>query len=439
MRIIHLTPGTGNFHCGSCLRDHALIKSLRDRGHDILMVPLYLPMVTDDAENDEHPLAPIFLGGVNMYLQNKFAFFRWTPRWLDRFFDRESFLLKAVEKAGMTSPRDLGELTLASFKGSHGEQRKEVRKLLDWLKSQEKPDIVSFSNGLLSGVARSVQESLGLPVVCTLQGEDSFLDTLPEPYRRQSWDLFKENSQFISKYIAVSDYYAETMRKRLGLNGNKIVRVHNGIDFDHLTPAPEKRSEPPVIGYLARMCMGKGMDSLVDAFIDLRQRETVQVKLHLAGAKTAVDDAFIDMQVKKLEAAGLADDVEISPNLSTVEKLAFLQKLSVFSVPALYGESFGLYVIEALACEVPVVQPNHAAFPEILERTGGGLLYDPEDPANLADSLEVMLTLEERRRKLGFEGGQQARKYFTSDRMAEEFSQVLEGLADSNGSPSSKL
>jgi hypothetical protein len=41
MRILHLTPGTGNFHCGSCLRDHALIKALRVRGHDALMAPLY--------------------------------------------------------------------------------------------------------------------------------------------------------------------------------------------------------------------------------------------------------------------------------------------------------------------------------------------------------------------------------------------------------------
>ena len=141
------------------------------------------------------------------------------------------------------------------------------------------------------------------------------------------------------------------------------------------------------------------------------------------------DDEFIAQQKRKLDAAGLLDDVEFSPNLSTDKKVEFLQSLSVFSVPALYGESFGLYLIEALACEVPVVQPNHAAFPEILERTGGGLLYDHDDPTNLADSLEVMLTLEERRRKLGFEGGQGARKYFTADRMAAEISEIFETVA----------
>ncbi len=436
MRIIHLTPGTGNFHCGSCLRDHALVKALGRLGHELTLVPLYLPMVTDDDDGaedtgDGEVVAPLFLGGLNMYLQQKFPLFRWTPRVFDRFFDRESLLLGLMDKAGMTKTRDLGAMTVSSFKGSHGEQRKEVDKLIRWLKKQERPDLISFSNGLLSGVAKSVHEELKVPVVCSLQGEDAFLDTLPEPYRRQSWELFRENSAFISRYIAVSDYYAGEMRRRLELTDSKIVAVHNGIDFSRFRADPDKRTDPPVIGYLARMCMGKGMHHLVDAFIDLRQRETVEAKLHLAGAKTAVDDEFIAQQKRKVEAAGLTDDVMISPNISTDDKVDFLQRLSVFSVPALYGESFGLYLIEALACGVPVVQPNHAAFPEILEKTGGGLLYDPEDPANLADSLEMMLSLEERRRKLGFEGGQRARKYFTAERMAEDVEAVFQNVCQS--------
>ena len=425
MRIIHLTPGTGNFHCGSCLRDHALVKAMRDKGHDVVIVPLYLPMVTDDHDDNKEVVAPIFLGGINMFLQLKFRLFRWTPRLIDRFFDRESILKKAVAKAGMTRAKELGGLTVSSFKGVHGEQRKEVNNLIQWLKSQEKPDLVSFSNGLLAGVARSVTEEMGVPVVCTLQGEDSFIDALPDPYKRQSWDLFRENAEHVSKFVAVSEYYAGVMRERLGLSANKVVAVHNGIDFSQFSTGKNKPSNPPVIGYLARMCMGKGMHTLVDAFIDLRQRGTVRAKLHLAGAKTDVDDEFISQQKQRLDAEGLLDDVTFSPNVTTQEKLSLLQSFSVFSVPALYGESFGLYILEALACEVPVVQPNHAAFPEILERTGGGLLYESEDPANLADSLEMMLTLEERRRKLGVEGSQKARQYFTSERMADDVLKVF--------------
>ena len=424
MRIIHLTPGTGNFHCGSCLRDHALVKALRGLGHDMTLVPLYLPMVTD--AGDEETMGPLFLGGINMYLQQKCSLFRWTPGWMDRLFDGKRLLLGLVDKAGMTRARTLGAMTVSSLKGTHGRQRKEVRKLITWLGEQEEPDVISFSNGLLSGVAKSVHEELQVPVVCSLQGEDAFLDSLPEPFWHQSWELFRENGARISRYIAVSEYYVRAMKKRLFLDSRKITAVHNGIDFTPFEPKPEKRADPPAIGYLARMCRAKGMDTLVDAYIVLRRRGAVEARLHLAGAKTASDDEFVAQQKEKLESAGLMGEVTFSPNLSMEEKVEFLQSLSLFSVPALYGECFGLYLIEALACGVPVVQPNHAAFPEILQRTGGGLLYDPDEPTSLADSLEVMLSLDEHRRKLGLEGGQRVRRYFTAERMAMEVAKVFE-------------
>ena len=60
MRILHLTPGTGSFHCGSCLRDNALVKALRARGHDAMMVPLYLPLVTD--ADDANPEQAVRVG-----------------------------------------------------------------------------------------------------------------------------------------------------------------------------------------------------------------------------------------------------------------------------------------------------------------------------------------------------------------------------------------
>lgn len=427
MRIVQLTPGTGNFYCGSCLRDHALAKALRALGHEIIIVPLYLPMVVEE-EDPAQPVGPLFLGGINMYLQLKSAFFRRTPRWLDRFFDRESLLRKVVSRSNMTSPRELGELTVECLLGGGGRQKKEVAKLIDWLKTQPKPDIVVFSNGLLVGVAAAVKEALGTPVVCTLQGEDSFLDTLPEPYRERAWDLFREKGAEIARFVAVSEYHAGVMRQRLRMGSEKIASVLNGIDFTGLVADPEKRVEPPIIGYLARMCMGKGLHTLVDAFIDLRQRTTVEARLHLAGAMTAVDHDFVESQRKKLADAGFAEDVEFTPNLKAEQKNEFLQRLSVLSVPACYGESFGLYVIEALACEVPVVQPNHGAFPEILGKCGGGVLCDPDDPTSLADSLEIMLTLEDRRRKLGHEGGLKARQYFTSERMAKEVAAIWDDV-----------
>src|SRR6185436_12737126 len=85
MRLIYLTPGTGSFYCGTCMRDNALVTALRRLGHDATLVPLYLPLTLD--EPDASAGTPLFMGGVNVYLQQKSALFRKTPRWIDRFFD----------------------------------------------------------------------------------------------------------------------------------------------------------------------------------------------------------------------------------------------------------------------------------------------------------------------------------------------------------------
>ena len=98
----------------------------------------------------------------------------------------------------------------------------------------------------------------------------------------------------------------------------------------------------------------------------------------------------------------------------------------MLSVPATYGESFGLYLIEALASGVPVVQPAHAAFPELIEATGGGMLCKPGDPEALALALEAALADPERLAEWGRCGMRQVREKFTSAAMARGFAAVCE-------------
>ena len=203
MRLVHLTAGTGSFFCGTCLRDHALVKALRRLGHDALMVPLYLPLVLDDSGSREE--SPLFFGGINVYLQQKSAFFRHTPRWFDKLLDSPALLRQAGRRAGMTNPRELGEMTLSMIEGEHGHQAKELDKLVAWLVEQ-KPDVVCLSNSLLIGVARRVREELRVPIICSLQGEDAFLDSLPEPYRERCWQLAQERAADVDRFVAPSRY-----------------------------------------------------------------------------------------------------------------------------------------------------------------------------------------------------------------------------------------
>ena len=424
MRIVQLTPGTGNFYCGSCLRDNALVAALRKQNHDAVLLPMYLPHWVDEPSVVEN--APLFFGGINVYLQQKSSVFRRTPAWLDRWLDAPALLNRAASQAGMTTARDLGDLTLSMLLGENGRQAKELDKVIAWLaKEENRPDVVSLSNLLLIGLARRIRQELNIHVVCSLQGEDTFLDALPGAAR--CWEVMSERAADVSLFVAVSRYYGEVMTRRLGLAAHRVQVIHNGINLDGFAPAPEGPPATPVIGYLARMHPSKGLDSLVQAFIQIKARNRIPyVRLRIAGGETADDKRFVIKLQKQLAAAHCAELVDFLPNLDRPAKQAFLQTLSVLSVPATYGESFGLYVLEALACGVPVVQPEHAAFPELIEATGGGFLYKPGTPEALALALEEALAQPAKLAEMGRLGRQRVQENFTSEIMALGFARVCE-------------
>jgi glycosyltransferase involved in cell wall biosynthesis len=421
LRLAHLTPGTGSFYCGTCIRDNALVVGLRRLGHDVLMVPLYLPHVVD--EEDTSTGCPVFFGGVNAYLQQKAAFFRRTPRWIDALFDTAPVLRGAARMSGSTRPQELGDMTLSMLQGEAGRQSKELRRLVGWLKQQPPFDAVCISNALLAGMAREIREQLKVPVICSLQGEDTFLDAMGEPWATQSWDELAKRAADVDVFVAVSRTYAELMQRRMRLEPGHVRVVPNGISVEGYTPAPQPPS-PPTIGYLARLCRDKGLHTLVDAFCLLAQDR--DVRLQVAGAVTALDEPFVAQQQQKLADHGLLDRVTFHPNIDRAQKQAILSQLTVFSVPATYGESFGLYVLEALASGVPVVEPRHGAFPELLAATGGGLLCAPDDPASLAAGLATLLDDAPRRQALAERGRASVLRDFTADRMAQLFVEAIQ-------------
>lgn len=417
MRIIQITPGTGSFYCGSCIRDNALVLAMRRFGHDALMVPLYLPLMSDEAIAAEG--LPTFFGGVNVYLQQKLSFFRKSPAWLDNWFNTPALLRYSAKKAGMTKASELGEMTISMLKGEKGLQVKELDKLTDWLSSQNGANIVCLSNVLLIGMGKQIRERLKTPVICTLQGEDTFLDALSEPYRSQAWELLIERAKGLDGFIAVSRYYGEVMKERLQLPDDKLKVIYNGISlegYDQTLRHPDK----PVVGFLARLCKTKGLENFVEAFIQLKKSNAVDgVKARAAGSMPPADEPFVNQMKDRLKQAGVEKDFEFLPNLERHQKIDFLRTLSVLSVPTTYGESFGLYLLEAWAAGVPVFQPRHAAFVELIEDTQGGRLYDHNDPNVLATGLAELLNNHEETRLMGQRGQQAVFERFSIDYMAQ--------------------
>ncbi len=434
LRIVQITPGAGRMFCGACLRDNALVTALRQLGHAALMAPLYLPLTLD--EEDQSAGRPIFFSGINVYLEQQSALFRHAPAWLHQALASPTLLKWASGAAAKTRPTDLGRMTLSMLRGEEGKQARELEELIDWLRA-EKPDVVSLSNALLVGMARRIKAELRAPVLCSLQGEDWFLDALPSPDRETAWQTAAERAADVDLFIAPSRYFAELMQRRLKLAPERVRVLANGLNLDGYAAAPGQGDvQPPVLGYFARMCREKGLETLVNAFIVLKKRGRVRdLKLRVGGSCGPADQVVVDELRARLEESGLLADVEFRPNLSRADKQAFLRSLSVFSVPAIYGEAFGLYVIEALACGVPVVQPRHAAFPELIAATGGGLLCAPGDEPALADAIESLLLDPARARSLGEAGQKAVREQFGIETMARRMAEVCrEAVVAASGS-----
>jgi len=441
VNLVHFTPGAGAMYCGGCLRDNALVAALRKLGHQVTMVPLYLPLTLDEA--DQSAGMPVFFGGLNVYLQQKSALFRGAPGWLHDLFDSPALLKWAAGKAAKTRAADVGELTLSMVRGEAGNQARELEELLAWLKTQPPPNVLCLSNVLLVGMARRLKAELRAPVTCALQGEDTFLDALAETHRAACWQTLAERAKEVDLFLAPSRYFGDLMTKRLGLPAEKVRVVPNGINLEGYadegraaksevrSPKSEAQgARVPALGYFARMCPEKGLDTLVEAYIRLRQRGRVgDLKLRVGGSCGSADTPFVHSLRQRLRASGLLGDVEFHPNVDRAGKLTLLRSLAVFSVPAHYGEAFGLYVIEAMATGVPVVQPRVAAFPELIEATGGGVLCVPDDPQALAEAIEGLLVDPARAQALGETGRRAVLERFSAEAMARAVAQAYEGIA----------
>jgi glycosyltransferase involved in cell wall biosynthesis len=382
-------------------------------------------------EADESAASPIFFGGISVYLEQKSNLFQRAPQWLRRLLASRKLLAWAGSRAAKTRASEVGDMMLSMLRGEEGRQARELDELITWLKTQPKPDVICLSNALLVGLARKLKSELRTPVMCTLQGEDAFLDGLPDSHRDAAWQLLRERAADVDMFIAPSRYFGDLMTRRLGLPPGKVSVVHNGISLDGYEVRAQRsevgRTNAPTLGYLARMSKDKGLDTLVEAFILLKQRGNVpRLKLQIAGSCGPGDEPFVKFLRKRLAEAGYIGDVAFLPNLTRTEKIDVLRGLNVFSVPAPYGEAFGLYVIEAQAAGVPVVQPRHAAFPEILEATGGGVLCEPGDTKSLADKIEELLLNPKQATALGERGRAAIIEKFSVETMARATLGVFE-------------
>ena len=425
MRVAYLVSGAAGMYCGSCMRDNRLAATLIRQGRDVTLVPIYTPIRTDEPDVS---IGHVYFGGINVYLQQKSALFRHATPLLDRLIDSPALLRGVSRFASSTSPADLGALTVSMLKGADGELGKEIRKLIAGLQAWG-PTLVHLPFLMLAGLAKPLRDALRVPIVCAMTGEDIFLDALREPWRGESFDLIRRSAEHIDAFLAPTTYYRKHCITHFGVPAERTFDVPMGIHVDDFRRAAPPPARPLTIGYFARICPEKGVGVLCAAFAKLRERGR-SCRLRIGGYLGKADRRFWNSTHDELLRRGFGGDVDFVGETDRAGKIAFLHSLHLFSVPTIYHEAKGLYVLEALAAGVPVVLPRQGSFSELVQASGGGLLYDGGAEA-LADALELLLDDAPRRTELAQRGVETVGRLYTETVMADRTWEVFERVANS--------
>ncbi len=391
-------------YCGSCMRDNTLAATLLDAGHDITLIPTFTPIRTDERDVSTNR---VFLGGITLYLEQRWPLLRRLPGFVRHGLDSPR-LLRWVSSLALQRRGDSdGQLALALLRGQDDCHRAELEDLARWIADDLAADVVNLTNLLIAGFVPMLKARREVKVFATLQGDDIFLDTLTDADRRQVIAEMRRLARSLDGFIVFSRYYRDHMAEMLDLPVDRFHIVPMGLARpERFAPPGDRPRRPgPVVGYLARICPEKGFHQLVDAFIRLRRMPGMEAAtLRAAGWLSPAEQPFFEAQRRRLQDAGLGDAFEHIDVPDLEAKIAFLHGLDLLSVPTVYREPKGIFVLEALAAGVPVVVPDHGAFPELLEATGGGQLVPPNDPERLAVELHRLLRDDARRQALAETG-----------------------------------
>ena len=429
MKVLYVLPGSGgSFYCQNCLRDTALADALRQRGHAVTLMPLYLPATASMPQPVD---VPIFYGAVSLYLRHRYACLRRLPHAWFGPLDRWPVLRLAARFAGSTSAKGLEDLTLSMLRGMGGRQADELRSVCDWLTALppgSKPDVIVLSNALLLGLAAALKQAARCPVACWLQDEHVWIDAMTPDLRNAVLRVMSADAHAADRFVAVSASYAARMADSLSLDPSRVSVVFPGIDPAAYRSADVTR-RPAVIGYLSRLAAAEGFDRFVDAFLRLRRNPRFADARLAATGGPAAEKGFLKRQLKKLAAAGVLRDTEISPDRFANDRFGFLSELTLLSVPGgATPEAFGYYALEAMATGVPVVLPAQGAFPEIAAAAGCGTLIADVRSETLARAWADLLGDPARLRRESEQGRAAARTVFSQAAAAAALEQVLSHL-----------
>ena len=386
MKVLFVTPGSGDgYFCGNCYRDNLMAQALHRAGHEVTIMPLYLPL---NHIGELQGAAPLFFPATTYYVEQKTG--RRSPKWLRKLFDSKSALSMAASFAGTTTAEGMEDMTFSMIEGTDATFMRHINELVGWIEKEGHPDIIHLSSSLLLGIAKHIKERLHIPIVCSLQDEEVWIDTLAPEFAQRAWLGIIRGAEWIDQFVTTSHYYEKEVRRRLpGFPAVEV--IYPGVDVSRYQT--EVWPEHPTIGFFYRMNELDGLDILADAFVMLKKRNNIpHLKLLIGGGYMSTDKSFLNKIRHTLQP--YSKDVTIEDEYTWKRHANFYRDITVLSVPLRFSEGIGLYLCEAFAAGRPAVEPQSGSFPEIVGEAG--ITYQPNTATALADALEKMLTDEKK-------------------------------------------
>jgi glycosyltransferase involved in cell wall biosynthesis len=385
LKILFVVPGAGDaFYCGNCFRDSLHAHALRRAGHEVAVMPLYLPLKDASFTAD----TPLFFPAVSLFVGQKYFRRKAMPEWMEKIMNSDFALRMAASLSGTTSSDGLEEMTFSMINGEGSVFTRQVKPLVEWIKRETRqPDIIHLSSSLIIGIAKTLRHEIPhIPLVCSLQDEEVWIDGLKPADAEAAWKGIADNSRYIDRFTASSRFYKQAAERRLPSVGNVDV-VYPGVEIEKYASA--QYPDRPTVGFFYRMNEADGLDILSEAFVKLKRENRVAgLQLHIGGGYTSQDRPFLRRVRRILKPC--ERDVEWFDAYSPGQHAAFYRGISAISVPLRFEEGIGLYLCEAFATGRPAIEPDTGSFREI---TGGAaVLYSPNSPDALADAIATLFT-----------------------------------------------
>jgi glycosyltransferase involved in cell wall biosynthesis len=383
MKILFIVPGSGDpFYCGNCFRDNLQANALRKAGHDVVIMPLYLPLKDNSFLAD----TPLFFPATSLYLSQKYFRNKSMPRWMEKILNSDFSLNMAASFSGTTSAEGLEDMTLSMIKGDDNVFLRQVHSIVYWIKEHEQSDIIHLSSNLLIGIAKAIKQEIDIPIVCSLQDEEIWIDTLRKEDAEAAWKGIGENIGYIDRFVTTSQFYKQIITHKFPQITNIDV-IYPGLETEKY--ASEQYPADPVIGFFYRMNETNGLHLLVEAFVKLKKENRVNgLKLRIGGGYTSADKKFLKKMYRILAPYG--KDVYWCDTYKLKDHATFYKEITAICVPITFPESVGLYLCESFAAGRPAIEPATGSFSETVG--DAGVLYEPNIPEVLADAIEKLLT-----------------------------------------------